>query len=136
MKYVVSYLKSMAFSLLIMFGLAAFAAAQVVTPPLTTTSPTVGSITSGMSCLCSVVNSLMPAICLLLIMAAGVVYAGGQVAGAETRAKAQGWATAMVIGAVIGLVMSIILPSFIRTVYNITSTTFCASPSGITGCPA
>ena len=110
MKYVTNYLKSVAFSLIILLGFAALGAA--------TTPPTTDDLVNGMRCLCGTVVSLMPAICLLLIMVAGVVYAGGQVGGAETRAKAQGWATTMVIGAVIGIMLSIILPAFIKAIYG------------------
>ena len=129
MKYVVSYIKSMAFTFIILLGLAAITSAD-------TTAPTITSLKVGINCLCNLVITLMPAICLLLIMAAGVIYAGGQVAGAETRAKAQGWATAMVIGAVIGLIMSILLPSFLKAVYsNSLDPAFCTGTATISGCP-
>ncbi len=105
-----SYLKSTAFSVLLFLAFASFLHA--------TTTPDMASLNTAIRCLCGQLTSLMPAICLLLIMGAGVVYAAGQVGGAELRSKAQGYATAMVMGAVIGLIMSILLPNFITTIYT------------------
>lgn len=47
---------------------------------------------------------------LLLVVLAAVVYAVGQVMGAETRARASVWATAMFVGAIMGALLYIILP--------------------------
>ncbi len=104
-----SYLKTMAFSFLLVFSIASLL--HAATPDMT-------SLNTAIRCLCGQLTSLMPAIALLLIMGAGVVYAAGQVGGAELRSKAQGYATAMVMGAVIGLIMSILLPNFITTIYT------------------
>ncbi|PIZ98774.1 hypothetical protein COX84_01705, partial [Candidatus Micrarchaeota archaeon CG_4_10_14_0_2_um_filter_49_7] len=50
--------------------------------------------------LCGMVKTLLPTVALLMIIAAGVLYAAGQFMGAETRARASVWATAMLTGAV------------------------------------
>jgi len=47
---------------------------------------------------------------LLLVVLAAIVYAVGQVMGAETRARASVWATAMFTGAIIGALLYILLP--------------------------
>ncbi|MBI5228254.1 hypothetical protein HY988_06705 [Candidatus Micrarchaeota archaeon] len=47
---------------------------------------------------------------MLLIVLAGAIYAIGQILGAETRARATVWATAMLTGAVIGIIIYILAP--------------------------
>ncbi|MFH1471040.1 MAG: hypothetical protein ABIF01_04790, partial [Candidatus Micrarchaeota archaeon] len=42
----------------------------------------------------------------LMFIMAGGIYAIGQMLGAETRARASVWATAMLVGGVIGLVIA------------------------------
>ncbi len=93
-------------------GLLLLSLAHAVVPP------TPVNLIGGIATLCGLLSDLLPPICLLLVFSAGVVYAAGQVGGAETRAKAQGYATAMVIGAFIGIVLSIILPAFLRAIYG------------------
>ncbi|MFA5049781.1 MAG: hypothetical protein WC501_02125, partial [Candidatus Micrarchaeia archaeon] len=51
---------------------------------------------------CSVVDivrTIMGAVMLILIVMAAIIYAAGQVMGAETRARANVWATSMFLGA-------------------------------------
>ena len=63
-------------------------------------------ITTALQSICSTFKSIVPIIAFLMFITAGVVYAGGQVMGAETRARANVWATAMLIGGIIGLIMA------------------------------
>ena len=68
--------------------------------------------------LCSVYRSLltmMPIVVLLMVILAGIVYAGGQLLGAETRARANVWATAMLTGALIGLLIVVLGPSILQS---------------------
>lgn len=68
--------------------------------------------------LCSLYRSLltlMPIVVLLMIILAGIVYAGGQLLGAETRARANVWATAMLTGALIGLLIVVLAPSILQS---------------------
>jgi len=51
-------------------------------------------------------QSLLPVVALLMIVLAGVVYAGGQVMGAEMRSRATVWAQTLLIGAIIGLIIA------------------------------
>jgi hypothetical protein len=60
---------------------------------------------------------IMIGLACMFIMAGGV-YAIGQVLGAETRARASVWATAMITGAVIGLVIYLVLPGLISWLYK------------------
>ncbi len=67
---------------------------------------------------CSNLTEILPIIAMLLIIGGGVVYAAGQIMGAETRARAAGWATAMLIGAVIGILIATVAPSIISAMYG------------------
>ena len=76
------------------------------------------SIASAMKKLCNDVRVLLVVAAMLLIVAAAVVYAIGQVVGAETRARASVWATAMITGAVIGLVIYLLTPIVIGSLWG------------------
>ncbi len=68
------------------------------------------SIKAGICGLYNLVNTVLTAVIFLLIVAAAVVYAGGQLLGAETRARATVWATSMFMGALIGVLIYVIVP--------------------------
>ncbi|MFH1470969.1 MAG: hypothetical protein ABIF01_04425, partial [Candidatus Micrarchaeota archaeon] len=61
---------------------------------------------SSLSTLCSTIKGIVPVVALLMFIMAGGIYAIGQMLGAETRARASVWATAMLVGGVIGLVIA------------------------------
>ncbi|MEM2908688.1 MAG: hypothetical protein QW171_00850 [Candidatus Bilamarchaeaceae archaeon] len=69
-----------------------------------------GAIISAMQGLCRLVQSFLGIAAVLLVVLAGVTYAIGQMMGAETRARAAVWATSMLTGAVIGIVIYLIAP--------------------------
>lgn len=60
--------------------------------------------------LCEMAKSFLGVAALVLVVLAGTVYAIGQVLGAETRARAAVWATAMLTGAVIGAIIYLVMP--------------------------
>ncbi len=68
------------------------------------------TIQAAMGNLCYYVKSALAAGLLLLTVLAALVYAVGQVLGAETRARASVWATAMFVGAIIGALIYLIVP--------------------------
>jgi len=72
-------------------------------------------IKAGVCMLADYAKSLMGAIVFALIIMAAIVYAAGQVLGAETRARASVWATAMIVGAVIGIIIFVLLPPILET---------------------
>ncbi len=73
---------------------------------------------------CKSLRSLLPVASMLMIIGAGVTYAIGQFVGAETRARANVWATNMLIGAIIGLVIAVVAPAALNTLMqNASSTT-------------
>jgi len=73
----------------------------------------VENIKTAMQTLCKNAVALMTGAIIVLIVLAAVVYAAGQVMGAETRARATVWATAMLTGAVIGAILYVIVPYII-----------------------
>jgi len=70
-------------------------------------------IKEGVCLLADYARSLMGAIVFALIIMAAIIYAAGQVLGAETRARASVWATAMIVGAVIGIIIFVLLPNIL-----------------------
>ncbi len=66
--------------------------------------------------LCVQMRGIMPLVAFTLIVLGGLVYAAGQVLGAEMRSRTNVWATTMVIGAIIGLVISASAPAIISIV--------------------
>ncbi|MFH1095190.1 MAG: hypothetical protein V1728_03150 [Candidatus Micrarchaeota archaeon] len=80
----------------------------------------------SLSQLCNDIQSLIPPLALLLMMSAGVIYAGGQMGGAEMRAKASAWATSCVTGAVVGILISIIAPTILGIISGIPSAVVCS----------
>ncbi|MCX6768474.1 MAG: hypothetical protein NTY83_01360 [Candidatus Micrarchaeota archaeon] len=78
-----------------------------------TGSPT--DIQLGICQLYTTVNTILGAVIFVLIVLAAVVYAAGQVMGAETRARASVWATSMIVGAVIGIIIYVLVPPILNT---------------------
>ena len=55
---------------------------------------------------------------MLMIILAGVIYAAGQMMGAETRARANVWATACLTGALIAILIVVVAPPVLNAIYN------------------
>jgi hypothetical protein len=77
----------------------------------------VSGLSSALCVLYSALTQIIPVVCLILVVLAGVVYAAGEMTGAETRARAHTWATGMIVGAVVGLVIILIAPSILGALY-------------------
>ena len=82
------------------------------------------SVKLAMNNLCLDAKSLLPVVAMLMIVIAGIIYAAGQIMGAETRARANVWATAALTGALIGILIYAIAPSVLTTIYNNGSTDY------------
>jgi len=54
---------------------------------------------------------------MLMLVIAAVIYAAGQMMGAETRARANVWATAALVGALIGVLIIAIAPPVLNAMY-------------------
>ncbi|VVB73673.1 Uncharacterised protein [uncultured archaeon] len=78
---------------------------------------------------CDMFANLLPIFAFVLFILAGVAYAVGNFFGAETRAKAIGYAMNMLTGAIIGLILSIVMPSILGALMptGATAITGCAS---------
>lgn len=83
---------------------------------------TVVSASSGLKSalkeLCLMSQTFLGIAVLLLVVLAGTVYAIGQIMGAETRARASVWATAMLTGALIGAIIYIVTPVILRSLFS------------------
>ena len=96
--------------LLGLFVLAGFALADAVNP--------LSSTGTALTALCGGIKGLLPVAAMLMIVLAGVIYAAGQIMGAETRARANVWATACLTGALIAVLIAVIAPAVLNTVYS------------------
>ncbi len=83
------------------------------------------TIQTALSSLCTTAQSLLGVAAVLLIILGAVVYAAGQMLGAETRARASVWATNMFIGAIIGILIYIVVPYIINILAPSTGGTGC-----------
>lgn len=89
----------------------------VIANVLLATTP-LGSLQTALETLCSDIESIVPIVAFIMILAAGVIYAVGQLMGAETRARASVWATAMFVGAIIGILIVVITPKVLGSIYG------------------
>ena len=102
------------FSILLLINL--FAVISVAKPPPKSGSSDneIGERLGNAVCwMVYMAKNTMGAVFLVLIILAAIVYAGGQLLGAETRARANVWATAMFTGAIIGGLIYLIVPALL-----------------------
>ena len=78
------------------------------------TATSVTALSGALSNLCKDVKGMLGIAMLLMIVVAALIYAAGQIMGAETRARATVWATAMFTGAIIAAVIYIVVPSVLK----------------------
>jgi hypothetical protein len=79
--------------------------------PLSVVQSAIADLCKGLAC-------MLPVAAMLMLILAGVIYAAGQMMGAETRARANVWATAALTGALIAILIAVIAPSVLGTIYN------------------
>jgi hypothetical protein len=77
-------------------------------------------VTGAVKDLCTGLKSMLPVAAMLMIILAGVIYAAGQMMGAETRARANVWATAALTGALIAILIAVVAPAVLGAIYNST----------------
>jgi len=92
----------------------AFALALLMGIPFANT-PT-SKLKQALTDLCQGLNQLVPVAAMLMVLLASVIYATGQMMGAETRARANVWATSALTGALIGILISVIAPAVLQTI--------------------
>jgi uncharacterized membrane protein len=76
------------------------------------------NVQSAIGNFCADLKSLLPVAAMLMVVVAGVIYAAGQIMGAETRARANVWATSALVGALIGLLIYAIAPPILGMIYS------------------
>lgn len=86
------------------------------------------SLSNALKSLCTMAQQFLGIAVMVLIVMAGTIYAIGQIMGAETRARAAVWATAMLTGAVIGIIIYVITPPLVTTLLGSSATS-----AGFTG---
>ena len=101
-------------------ALAAFALLALLASPLFATSLLTG-LAGGLNDFCSSLQGILPVAAMLMVVLAGVLYAAGQVMGAETRARANVWATAALTGALMAVLIVVISPPVLSSVYGQTA---------------
>jgi len=106
-------------------GILALAAASTLAFAASSAFGTGGTVTDAITNLCSGLKNLLPVASMLMVVVAGVIYAAGQIMGAETRARANVWATAALTGALIGVLIYAVAPSVLSTIYGGTGTFSC-----------
>ncbi|MCX8175003.1 MAG: hypothetical protein N3E51_02250 [Candidatus Micrarchaeota archaeon] len=79
-------------------------------PPSQQASP-LQDVNEAVFALCNALKSLLPVVAMLMIVFGAVVYAAGQIMGAETRARANVWATAAVTGALVAMLIATVAPA-------------------------
>ncbi len=75
------------------------------------------SVQNAISQLCVSLKSMLPVVAMMMLVLAGVIYAAGQILGAETRARANVWATACLTGALIAILIVVIAQPVLQMIY-------------------
>ncbi len=80
----------------------------------------------GLNDICVQLTQILPIIAIVLFVLAAVIYGIGHVFGAEMKSKATGWATSMVVGAVISLLIFLLARPILSVfVPEIATSDFC-----------
>jgi len=78
----------------------------------------IGNIDSGILSLCGGLKDLLPVVAMLMVIFGAVVYAAGQMMGAETRARANVWSTSAVVGALMAIMIVVIGEPILEQLYG------------------
>ena len=90
----------------------------LLTLPLIFAVSGVSALSGALGSLCSGLTSMLPVAAMLMTVLAAVIYAAWQMMGAETRARANVWATACLTGALIAILIAVVAPSVLGMIYN------------------
>ena len=83
------------------------------------------SVQNAVSQLCVSLKSMVPVVAMMMLVLAGVIYAAGQILGAETRARANVWATACLTGALIAILIVVVAQPVLQMIYADQGTISC-----------
>ena len=84
-----------------------------------------GTVQDAFSQLCVSLKSLLPVAAMMMLILGGVIYASGQMLGAETRARANVWATACLTGALIAILIVVVAQPVLQIIYADAGTISC-----------
>ena len=84
-----------------------------------------GTVQDAVSQMCTNLKSLLPVTAMMMLILGGVIYAAGQMMGAETRARANVWATACLTGALIAILIVVVAQPVLQTIYGNAGTISC-----------
>lgn len=89
------------------------------------------------ACVIKIMDSLISTLAVLLVVLAAVFYMAGNFFGAETKAKAQGYAMACIVGAIIAFLIIGIGPGLLKMMYGGGTVDVWAQAKGMStpGCP-
>ena len=116
---------------ILMKGFAVLVVLAVMVSAIAAGNSVLGGVEDAVNQLCTGLTSLLPIASMLGIVLAGVIYAAGQMMGAETRARANVWATAALTGALIAILMAVVAPAVLTTIYGSTVSCTVTSAPGI-----
>jgi len=74
-------------------------------------------VRAAVSSLCSGLQGMLPVAAMLMIVLGAVIYAAGQTMGAETRARANVWATAALTGALMSILIVAVSQPLLNALY-------------------
>ncbi len=94
----------------IMFGAGAACVALMANPMAATAISNMLKLRTAFETIYCSFLSILPPIGMVLVILAAVIYAAGQVGGAEFRTNAGRWATALIVGAVLSLIIILLVP--------------------------
>ena len=83
------------------------------------------SVQDAFSQLCISLKSILPVAAMMMLILGGVIYAAGQMLGAETRARANVWATACLTGALIAILIVVVAQPVLQIIYADAGTISC-----------
>ena len=90
--------------------------ALMVASVFAATTTMLGGVKDAMSSLCGGLTQMLPVAAMLMIILAGVIYASGQMMGAETRARTNVWATAALTGALMAILIAVVAPPVLTAI--------------------
>ena len=93
--------------------------------PVLCAATVLGSVQDAVSQLCISLRSMIPVTVMMMLMLGGVIYAAGQMLGAETRARANVWATACLTGALIAILIVVVAQPVLQMIYGDAGTIAC-----------
>ena len=73
---------------------------------------------AALTSLCIGLRDMVPVAAMLMVLLESVIYATGQMMGAETRARANVWATACLTGALIAILIVVVAQPVLTAINN------------------